>query len=973
MDVPAKKKVIKKKTVTEEPKRPQEVPKKRVTRRGKAQAPAGTFDKYIDTSLTPKDYLQIASRSIETRFKLDVGPPDWAPRNRARFPTWIDKTFKYDKIKDKRPPSCLLDDEAECKVNVDGFSLFPHQSFIKDYIQFSSPYRGMLLFHGLGSGKSCTSIAAAEILMNHMDVVIMVPASLRDNYLLEIKKCGRKFFHTKQHWIFASLDHIEQKKTEIIKALKLDEAFVSQQGGVWLPVQDKPSNFEVMPETVKQAIQAQIDAIISKRFSFINYNGLTRNHIEKLIENDTNPFDNKCVVIDEIHNLISRIANSRVIGNAIYKLLMSAKNCKLIMLSGTPIINSPHEIAYLVNLITGPRTVYEVKINTGADFSYDTVKEALESNKYIDYFHVDINTRKIILELLPAGFAFSSSKNKLIAREAIVLKKTGYTDNDKVNEIVDDLKAAGLPVSKRLTRKTTLTLPEKEEDFNKYFVDFATNKTINEHMFMRRILGTVSFYNSFSPDLFPSVTIHDESLEMGEYQYNIYEKSRLDERKKETASKKKKGRGDAGAGNIFNSGGQVYRFYSRANCNFVFPEEIKRPFPSKLSQIKKEVDDFDEMLDAEDDVEEGGKSKSMMIREYMALVDKALEELRAGDYLKLQNINKYSPKFEKIIKKVGETKGTALVYSQFRKVEGLGVLGLAMSANGYAPLRLKREGESWVLNVPEEDAKKPKYVMFTGNDEETKILLKIFNSDIESIPESVRDGLKDISTDGKLDNMHGSFIKVMMITQSGAEGISLKNVRQVHLIEPYWNHIRIDQVIGRAVRTRSHVDLPVEERNVDVYIYNMKFSKKQVAASFTIRTQDKAATSDEYIYGLAKNKKQIVDGFLDLLKKASVDCALNAKVHGNLKCFAFPVNMDPNAIVVHSEMTDEMSNTQYKQGISEKEWTGDVLVTKKGSFLIRKDTMEVYDYDLYKESGRLVKVGVLRVVKDKKTIVMPSS
>jgi hypothetical protein len=98
-----------------------------------------------------------------------------------------------------------------------------------------------------------------------------------------------------------------------------------------------------------------------------------------------------------------------------------------------------------------------------------------------------------------------------------------------------------------------------------------------------------------------------------------------------------------------------------------------------------------------------------------------------------------------------------------------------------------------------------------------------------------------------------------MITQSGSEGISLKNVRQVHILEPFWNHIRIDQVIGRAVRTCSHVALKPKERNVEVFIYYVMFTNEQINESFTIRVKDKSMTSDQYLYDIAKRKKSIVD------------------------------------------------------------------------------------------------------------------
>ena len=56
-----------------------------------------------------------------------------------------------------------------------------------------------------------------------------------------------------------------------------------------------------------------------------------------------------------------------------------------------------------------------------------------------------------------------------------------------------------------------------------------------------------------------------------------------------------------------------------------------------------------------------------------------------------------------------------------------------------------------------------------------------------------------------------------MITASGAEGISLRNVRYVHLVDPYWHPVRLEQVIGRARRICSHKDLPPELQTVTVY------------------------------------------------------------------------------------------------------------------------------------------------------------
>ena len=96
--------------------------------------------------------------------------------------------------------------------------------------------------------------------------------------------------------------------------------------------------------------------------------------------------------------------------------------------------------------------------------------------------------------------------------------------------------------------------------------------------------------------------------------------------------------------------------------------------------------------------------------------------------------------------------------------------------------------------------------LYTGTEtaEEKEILRNVFNGTWQYIPAGLAAQLAEISS----NNLYGEIIKVIMITASGAEGISLKNVRYVHITEPYWHPVRITQVIGRARRICSHNDLP---------------------------------------------------------------------------------------------------------------------------------------------------------------------
>ena len=91
-----------------------------------------------------------------------------------------------------------------------------------------------------------------------------------------------------------------------------------------------------------------------------------------------------------------------------------------------------------------------------------------------------------------------------------------------------------------------------------------------------------------------------------------------------------------------------------------------------------------------------------------------------------------------------------------------------------------------------------------------------------------------LSAFNKSNNQYGQQLQVLFITQSGAEGLNLKNVRYVHIIEPYWNPVRLKQVRGRAVRVNSHRKLPKADRTVDIYTYVAEAKEDQLKAEKTI-------------------------------------------------------------------------------------------------------------------------------------------
>lgn len=856
-------------------------------------------------------------------FNIEINPDGWVLPSKSKFTKgWIEQTFKY-KIDTREVAMCGQCTEDFCPI-VNSINLFPYQKFVKDYMQFDSPYRGLLLYQGVGIGKSCTSIASAEILMNHMNVVIMTPASLRGNYIQEIKKCGKRFYQLNQYWRAIDADKIPNyEKENIYKLLKIHSSVKR----IWFPDSRKESNYSTLPELSKSEITNQINNMINNSFDFINYNGLrmkrkkeinvsTVNKKNTYISDMTingNPFDNKCVIVDEIHNLISRIINKGKVGIALYKLLMSAKNCKLILLSGTPIINYPYEIGYIINLLTGIQHIYYIKLgNLNID-----VNDLLDKIPYVDTVEIDNINRQLKIKLLPTGFSYKDRKNLKVARYS-----GNILDNDDIIKIIKKY-LKDYNVKQPIIHKEYKIFPEDEKEFNNLFLNEEKMQIENKKLFAKKVLGVVSYYSKYDKKLYPSIEVNEINIEMSARQFDLYEKARTKERKMERSS------------NLFASSSSVYRFYSRAYGNFVFPEGIIRPFPSNP---------FDEkVLDNEDDDKDD---------EYTKRIQNALNKIANSreNYLSYDNIQKLSPKMKAILIKLKEHK-KSLIYTQFRKIEGVGILKIILEKNGWSEFKLKKENGEWVVH-PESLNTKPKFMIFKGNGEDTQLLLKIYNMDKNNIPNSIK---KQIDFDsGK------NIIDIIFITISGSEGISLKEVRQVHILEPYWNYIRIDQVIGRAVRTCSHVGLPEDERNVSVYIYNIKYTKEQLESSFTIKTQDKGMTSDEYIYDVAKKKAKIINELLDLLKSASVDCSLNSKAH-KIKCYSFPVNIEDDMDVKDIEDDDEF--------VDKKEFKAYILNTKKGNFIVNNETNEVFDYDIYIDSTKLIKIGKLKAIDGVRKII----
>jgi hypothetical protein len=888
------------------------------------------------------DISSLSDQSIDSE---SISNMNWVLPNRIGYGENVFKNFRPENYQPTSKLSCVCDGNI-CDVSTNSVNLYPQQRLIKDYVQYDSPYRGALLYHELGSGKSGASIAAAEGYINKKKMFVLSPASLAVNYEMEILKISSIGLNLKKDWKLVQVNKSDATVTDLLLkkyAINAKDA-IKKDGLVWIPLYDDDIPNAIVIKTVandtdKPLIDAMISHIIRNRYTFISYNGLNQKLIEsKLGGKTTNRFNNSFVIIDEVHNFASRIVNGSKLAREVFRKLMDAQDCKLILLSGTPIINNPYEIATIINLIRGTMTVYEFPLK---NMTEDEIKKRLITSdlmSLIDEYYIDHEKNNLLLSLLPKNYKKTES-------DSIMIQKQKWTRDE--NQILSDIITV-LELDNKSPNKHQLSaLPSSIDEFNNYFLDMTDDedpKIKNQDLFMRRILGTVSYYSISGSDLFPKRNDDVlQILDMTDNQFKKYAEARDIERKMEMKK-----------GNVLDNKTSVYRAFSRMVCNFSFPENIDRVYPNDIKkELKKEID--------EDDDEKEMREKRLGIKEnttvdlYQVKLNDAINELKDGNYLTFDKVKKQlSPKFAQMYIDIKESPGSVLVYSQFRTVEGLGLFSEFLNKNGFIEVDFKKiDGQYYLTNpnVFNRMYDNKRYIIFSSDKEKTRYLMNLFNGDFENLPPKIVEALPR-----DRNQLYGKLVKVFCITASGAEGLSLKNVRRVLIAEPYWNNIRTDQVIGRAIRSCSHEKLPLNDRNVTVYRYIMKITKKQLSKNFTLESLDKGISTDEHIAMMATKKMNLVNQFLQMLKASSFDCIINSHQNKPLKngykCYNWALGVNNKDLSYTYDIKDDHRIMKHKATQILKKNKGKVLIKNGIKYVIMNG--KIYNYYSYVNAGILI-------------------
>ena len=165
----------------------------------------------------------------------------------------------------------------------------------------------------------------------------------------------------------------------------------------------------------------------------------------------------------------------------------------------------------------------------------------------------------------------------------------GEIDDDTFKEqIIKILEKNSITVKNKTFKVVkNKALPDKFKTFNELFINPETARLKNKLLFKKRILGLTSYFRSAQESLLPKFNEENDvkvvNVPMSDYQLGVYEIARAMERKEELRNAKNRKKNQMGE--IYKDTTSTYRIFSRAFCNFVFPDEIVRPLPSQQDKI----------------------------------------------------------------------------------------------------------------------------------------------------------------------------------------------------------------------------------------------------------------------------------------------------------------------------------------------------------------------------------------------------
>ena len=805
-----------------------------------------------------------------------------------------------------------IKEQADTLAKAD-FELQPHQAFVKNFLSFNTPYNSLLLYHGLGSGKTCSAIGVCEEMRDYMKqmginkrIIIVASENVQDNFRLQLFD-ERKLKLVDGIWniractgnkLLQEINPMNMKglpKEKVISQIKnlINTYYIFLGYGQFANYIIKTMNYteEVQREKMKKKEETEKTNKKSK-IQMLKEIKITLN--KRIINRLKAEFDNRLIVIDEVHNIRKTEDNeNKKVAINLEFLVKSAENMRFLLLSATPMYNSYKEIIWLLNLMNtndrrGRLDVKDVFTKNG-DFKKNGEELLIrKATGYISYVRGE-NPYTFPFRVYPNEFAKENTfpffkypdyqmNLKKIPHEdkkrilSLYLNKIGNCNNCgkcqycAYKYIIFNLRNKKFSITTKTGIVRDMPSFETMESFGYTLLQTPLESLIISYPVpgLKTNLDRLpedSYSEELSKSFSESTPLEDEDSENESPSYVSEEELEQDE-------------------------GEDENNVNQEDDSEISSESIK---PLLKKPVKKLI-----IESSSSDVEMGGDSSPATLRDDEKLFsidprqltgklglermmnfedEKSPPQKGNFEYKKstIDNYGKifsqeligiYSSKIKCILDNIYNpenkqiSQGIVLIYSQYID-SGLIPMALALEQMGFT--RYGQNVKSLFKNKPTEiidvrtmipptnrkDFIPARYSMITGDPRLSP------NNDFE---------VKGLTSE---DNKEGNKVKVILISKAGSEGIDLKFIRQVHILEPWYNMNRIEQIIGRAVRNFSHKDLPFEKRNVEIFMYG------------TILGDNKEESADLYVYRVAEFKAIQIGNVSRVLKETAVDCIIN--------------------------------------------------------------------------------------------------
>ena len=633
------------------------------------------------------------------------------------------------------------------------------QAILPNFISPNTNYKGVILMHGVGSGKTMTAIRIAEqfkeqIKKYNTKIYVLVPGpNTRENFKKELlNSTGETYLKNKE--ILNQMPKIEverEKKLAIYGALQYYKilsykTFYKKVLGEKI-IEKKLVDDKSRETRIKASYRKNAEGDFER---------------ELVVDRITN-MNNSILIVDEAHNI-----TGNEYGEALKKIIKNSENLRVILLTATPMINLADEIVDLLNFIR-PETdqVQRDRIFTGEkNYNMKIKPDGLEYLKtkaqgYVSFYRGSI----------PFTFAKRNDIGKI---------PKGMLFTPLIKCMMEPFQ-----------HKTYIMTADNVEDT----LDKASTASANF--------------------VFPGLDASKSDLE-----------------------------------GLYSTDG-LTTLLSQINSDGVKLRSLinKKLFNGKLT--KAEEDNF---------ILENDKKGI------------------TGLILKMPYIKQFSIKFFTIMENLSNLvegkKGssTAFVYSNLVKAGGMELFAETLLANGYLEYMegnnydIKDETLDYKTGLTYLEFKKKKlnnfkpatFILVTGGADESG----------EDVPEIKQKMIQEVFNNP--DNMDGKYVKFILGSRVMNEGVTLKNVKEVHIIDAFFNIPKAEQVIGRAIRMCVHQDV----------INNMNKYPEVDVFRYTVALKTNDLSTDEILYQKAELKYLTVKEIERSLKEVSLDCPL--LLHANM-------------------------------------------------------------------------------------------